>query len=31
MKYVVDAINPLEFVTYKDVERIVEEKLKRQK
>lgn len=27
MKYVIDSINPLEFVTYKEVERLVEEKL----
>ena len=27
VKYVVDSINPLEFVTYKDVEKMIEQKL----
>lgn len=31
IKYVVDSINPLEFVTYKDVEDIIEQKLKKKK
>jgi len=31
MKFVIDSINPLEFVTYKDVEELIDEKLARKK
>jgi len=27
LKYVIDSINPLEFVTYKDIEQLIEEKI----
>ena len=31
IKYVVDSINPLEFVTYKDVEELIEQRMKAKK